>query len=255
MCGINTGMSISRVDDKPRTQYELVRDTIASRIRSGDLGPGEKLPSERVLCDEFSLSRVTIRRALSDLDEMGAIDSLPGRGWFVSDGSISDPSHMLRSFSMHAIDRGLAPSSQVVRQEIRPANLDEAETLEVAPGSSLGHLERVRLLDDLAVVYEVSIVPIEAISNFAELDFAASSLYRALMEGSGRVPTTANCQVQARAADAVLAGYLGLEEGAPVLAVDQMTFDQNGEPLEINRASYRSDRHRFRATLSGGQLL
>jgi GntR family transcriptional regulator len=75
------------------------------------------------------------------------------------------------------------------------------------------------------------------------------------MEGSGRVPTTASCQVQACAADAVLARYLGVKEGAPVLGVDQMTFDQNGDPLEIIRVTYRSDRYRFRATLSGEQLL
>jgi len=248
-------MNTSRVGDKTRTQYEIVRDSIASRIKSGDLSPGEKLPSERVLSNEFSLSRVTIRRALSELDEMGAIDSLPGRGWFVSDGSISDPLHMLRSFTMHAIARGLTPSSLVVRQEIRSANLDESETLEVAPGTLLGHLDRVRLLDGLPVAYEVSIIPIEAISNFTELDFTVSSLYRALMEGSGRVPTTASCQVQACAADAVLAKYLGVKEGAPVLGVDQMTFDQNGDPLEIIRVTYRSDRYRFRATLSGEQLL
>ena len=109
-------MTIARMGDKSRTHYELVRDTIASRIKSGDIGPGEKLPSERVLSNEFGLSRVTIRRALSELDEMGAIDSLPGRGWFVSDGYISDPLHMLRSFTMHAIARGLTPSSLVVRQ-------------------------------------------------------------------------------------------------------------------------------------------
>jgi DNA-binding GntR family transcriptional regulator len=65
--------------------YAKIADILRQRITSGDLAPGSPLPSEAVLCEEFTVVRNTIRRALSTLEDEGLIETLPGKGRLVRD--------------------------------------------------------------------------------------------------------------------------------------------------------------------------
>lgn len=64
--------------------YQIVRDLILQRLASGELNPGDKLPSERTLCAELSLNRNTIRHALLQLQRDGKIFRLERKGWYVN---------------------------------------------------------------------------------------------------------------------------------------------------------------------------
>ena len=64
---------------------EEVRLQIERAIRSGDFGPGERLPSERELVETFGVSRVSIREAIRSLEALGLVRVYQGRGAFVSD--------------------------------------------------------------------------------------------------------------------------------------------------------------------------
>lgn len=64
--------------------YQIVRDLILHRLSSGELNPGDKLPSERTLCADLSLNRNTIRHALLKLQRDGKIFRLERKGWYVN---------------------------------------------------------------------------------------------------------------------------------------------------------------------------
>ena len=115
--------------------YQQVQLAIAEHIAAGRLAPGQQLPSERQLCERFDISRVTARRALAALVDDGLIEASPGKGWFVSDGHLSEPPNALQSFTTLARARGLEPTARVLCHEVRDATMDEAESLQVAPGS------------------------------------------------------------------------------------------------------------------------
>ena len=63
--------------------YCKIADVIRDKIISGELKPGDDLPSEAVLCSEYSTSRMTVRKGLSILSNDGYIYSIPGKGYFV----------------------------------------------------------------------------------------------------------------------------------------------------------------------------
>jgi GntR family transcriptional regulator, transcriptional repressor for pyruvate dehydrogenase complex len=63
--------------------YMVIVDQIRRLIESGDLAPGDKLPTERVLAGRFEVSRSSMREALTALEVMGIIDSKPGLGNYV----------------------------------------------------------------------------------------------------------------------------------------------------------------------------
>ncbi len=77
-----------------RTRDELAT-TLEHRIVSGTLTPGELLPSERVLSEEYGLSRSMVREALRTLAERRLIDVVPGRGSFVRGASVEDSAERL----------------------------------------------------------------------------------------------------------------------------------------------------------------
>jgi GntR family transcriptional regulator len=75
------------IDPKaPKLIYVQVADDITGRIKTGELGPGDKLPAERDLAAEYGVAYDTIRRATSLLRERGLIITIVGRGTYVTAG-------------------------------------------------------------------------------------------------------------------------------------------------------------------------
>lgn len=230
--------------------YRQVQQSIAEHIAAGRLPPGQQLPSERQLCERFDISRVTARRALAALVDEGLIQASPGRGWFVSDGHLSEPPNALQSFTALALARGLAPTARVLRQEVRDATVDEGEGLQVAPGAKVFELERVRLLDDMPVAVHHCLIPLALCPALAEADYRSASVYDVLLTMVRLAPTLAECTLEATSAGPEIAPLLDVDEGAPVLVSRQTTFDGHGHPIERSRIVYRGDRYRFRTKLT-----
>ena len=149
--------------------------------------------------------------------------------------------------------RGLRPSSRVLQTTVRPADLDEAEQLLLAPGASVFELRRLRFLDDVAVGLEVTRIPVAVTPAVTVADFSQQSLYDRLRT-EGVIPTRADYDIQAVAADPDQAALLGVSPGAPLLCARAVTFDQSGRPIELSRGLFRGDRYRFRTTLFSSRV-
>lgn len=229
--------------------YVQVARLIAGEVAGGSLTRGTRLPSERDLCARLGVSRVTLRRALAELVEEGVLESVHGRGWYVTTGVLAEPPNALQSFTETAESRGLEASARVLAAAVRPASLDEAEQLGVAPGAELFALERVRLLSGVPLAFDRTLVPLAVAPGLPAHDFAAVSLYGTLT-AAGAAPCRADYAVEAAAADPRAAALLDLDPGAPVLITRQTTYDQSDRRIELAEMTYRGDRYRFRASLT-----
>ncbi len=228
--------------------YQQIVRLILEQASVGQLERGTWLPSERRLCAQLGVSRVTLRKALAILVEEGVLESSEGRGWFVTTGVLAEPPNALRSFTETARIRGLEPSARVLLTATRPATLDEAEAFSIAPGSRLFELRRVRCLDGIPVACDESRIPLSVAPNLAGADFTAVSLYATLAE-AGVVPVRADYSVEALSADPVTAELLELPAGRAVLVTQQTAFNASDRVVELSSTTYRGDRYRFRASL------
>lgn len=233
-------------------KFMQVAEVIAAQIAQG--GQKGRLPTERALCQQFAVSRATLRRALSILAQRGLIRPSWGRGWYVDEGApLSEPPNALLSFSELAEERGLMASAKVLNMTTTTANVDEAEILRIAPGSRILVLERIRYLDSVPVVLQRSHLASTRIDGLAEFlsssDLTTFSLYRLLEEHWGLVATRADYVVEARLADDIEAELLDVAPGSPLLQATQVTLDQHGNPFEHHWSSYPGDRYRFEASL------
>lgn len=233
----------------PRPLHDQVREAIEEQIRSGDLPPGSRLQSERDLAEVLGVSRVTVRRALDELERQGLVRAAPGSGHFVEGSPLEEPQNVLLSFTELGSSRGLVASARVLAARVRPASLEEAELLGVAPGADVFELERLRMLDGQATALDRSCVPLAVAPSLPALDFRTASLYAAL-EAAGAAVVRADYTTEARAATAAQARQLGLEPGAPLLLARTVGSDAAGRVVEVSETTYRGDRYRFHASLA-----
>lgn len=105
--------------------YKTITDVLRRRIVAGDFAAGSLLPSEAALTKEFSVSRNTLRRALSDLETEGLIRALPGRGRIVT--SPSEPDDGTSSAHLHYRRIAAELRGKIERGELRPGELLPSE--------------------------------------------------------------------------------------------------------------------------------
>src|SRR5262249_61505306 len=103
------GWAASRgpVLDELQLRYRRVQESLADEIRRGGRPPGSLLPPERGLAEHFGVSRVTLRRALTELESSGLIARISPRGWAVAGSRIREPPDAPMCFSEMARARGM----------------------------------------------------------------------------------------------------------------------------------------------------
>ena len=226
------------------TSYRRLRDD----VERGVFPAGSRLPAERALAADLGISRMTLRAALGRLADEGRVERAAQRGWFVAAQTLGEPPSTLQSFTEMAASRGLRATARVLSRRARPATLDEADRLGVAPTTPLLEIERLRGFDGHPVCHDLTVFPLAQAPELETADLTDASLYRLLEDAGVRIHRS-SYTVQAVAADAHLAPLLEIAEGAPVLVGSEVARRADGVPLLLGRASYRGDAYRFQADL------
>ncbi len=228
-------------------KYYTVKRHLLDIIES--LPPGTPVPTERELTVRLGTSRTTVRQALGELVGDGRVVRRQGSGTFVAEPKLSWPLQV-SSFTAQASAPGYVPSTRLL--ESRKVRADDriAGLLQLAPGSWIYRLERLRLVNDAPMAVETSHLPAARFPGLTTRLRSASSLYAVLAEHYGVAPATAEQTIETAAASPREAELLDTDTGAPMLVLARHSFDAGGVPLEWVRSFYRGDRYKFVARLT-----
>ena len=94
--------------------YKTIRDDLLRAIENGTLLPDQTLPSERELCQRYGTSRVTVRHAVAELETLGSVYRVQGKGTFVSQSKLVQPLMQVSGFTEDMAKRGKTASSQIL---------------------------------------------------------------------------------------------------------------------------------------------
>ncbi len=233
----------------PLPIYYQLKQLIRGKIAAGDWRPGQLIPSERELCLEHAISRMTVRQALQELVTEGVLRREQGKGTFVTQPKIEQPLGKLTSFTQDMLARGKAVRSQVLRQEEAPAQAEVAEALNVAAGTPVVLIERLRLTNGEPLALETCYLHFPFCQRLIGEDLANQSLYAVLDTRYGLVPYRALERIEAAIADGHLPALLDLHRGAAVLRMHRTSFDLTGRPFEHTLSVYRGDKYVFNVEL------
>jgi GntR family transcriptional regulator len=217
-------------------KYAQIAAQIERAIAAGELGPGDRLPSERELAAEHGVSRMTVRQALQTLESRGLLRRAIGRrgGSFVARPKLERD---LRTFS------GL--SEQLRRQGVAAG----ARIVSTREADGAIEIVRVRLADGEPFALERSSFPGDRFAGLLGLDLSGS-LYDLLDDHFDAAPVRAVERIEPVLADRDEAVVLGVAPGAPLMLVDRIAYDDAGLVVETARDVFRGDRTRIVAWTS-----
>lgn len=219
-------------------KYVRVRDYLRSLV-THELSVGDAIPSERLLCERFGISRMTVRQAVDALVVEGLLEREQGRGTFVAPTKV-DLEVRLASFGEEMRRRGMEPSSRVLAAEEVAAAPDIADALDLLPGEQVFYLHRVRYADGDPMAIEQLWLPSRLAPGLID-DGAPVSIYGELRL-RGLEPEWGEDTVAASEVDAQDADLLGLRVGNAVLRLTRRTF-AGDIACVYSRSSYRADRY------------
>lgn len=155
----------------PMPIYLQIQHAIAELIDSGTWRPGFKLPSENALVQALNVSRMTVNRALRELTQQHLIRRVHGRGSFVAERPRQASLIELQDIAREVLAAGGSYRAQVLTQESRAANEEQAAFLGLASGDELYLLRVVHFQDEQPMQLESRVVNPAMSPDFINQDF------------------------------------------------------------------------------------
>jgi DNA-binding GntR family transcriptional regulator len=220
--------------------YLRFRDHFASMIEAGMLAAGNKLPPERVLAEKFSITRVTVRQALSRMEAEGLIFREERRGWFVSPPRIRYDPTANTSFTESIAEQGRVAGTSVLSKQQIAASQWESAHLGCAMGDLIYAISRLRTVDGRAVLVEQIHIKAERCPGL--LDFPLDqSMTDLLSQEYGIIEHRTQINMRPTALSEVPAKALGVSVGTPSLYLSRANLDQYDEVVEFDQEFWRHD--------------
>jgi GntR family transcriptional regulator len=228
-------------------RYVQLRKRIEKGIENGLLEPNMSLPPEREIAAMTELSRVTVRKAMQELVNNGAVIQKQGSGSYVADA----PPHVelslskLTSFTEDMARRGLSTASKWLERGIFMPSAKEIETLALSNHDSVARIARLRSAGDRPMAIERASLPLDLLPNPT---IVITSLYEVL-EVDGHRPVRALQKISAINLDEETAKLLEVEVNAAGLRIERISFLPDDRVVEFTRSIYRGDAYDFVAEM------
>ena len=231
--------------DSNRAKYLDIAAHLRELVAASE--PGDLLPSDADLCQEFDVSRMTARQAVQLLVNEHLVERRRGRGTFVAPRRVPRALGSPLSFTESMRQRGLTASSRPIESRVAIANDTEAHALGLDQGDPIFVIERVRLANGMPMAIERVALP-TSVAAAIDTSLESGSLHRAF-EASDMVPSKAHADVSARLSTDWEQEQLEIGPNTVVLAEERTIFDQENRVLEHTVTLYAADRYSFSAVL------
>ncbi len=231
--------------------YVQIQEYLAEQILTGKFPPDTRIPSERDLSEELEVSRMTTRKALTELVNEGLLDRRHGSGTYVARPKVTYESGDLINYMETMRARNIATGSQLLEFGQVPASRRLAEKLSVEIGHSLYRIVILRLANHVPIILERNYFPCSRCQGLEEFDLEKTSISDLLSKAYGVKVNKINQTIEAVAASDDVADQLRVEDGFPLLMISQIMIDrETGDPVEYSQDFLRSDYARIHAEVN-----
>lgn len=220
----------------PVNLYEQVRDSLLGRITGGEFKAGDKLPTEELLCKEYGVSRITVRRAISELTAQMLISPRRGIGTVVMNRATGRRVFRLSGF----FGQGSGFRVKKIASTTERATADVAKALRIGEGALVQHQRYIALHKNepftLTDAYEAE----------AEVEKRSEAKGNGKSEPpSSRRVARAEQELIPTLSDTLSEKYLGYPAGRPMMEARRIVYASDGLPVHYLILRYHPDRYRF----------
>ncbi|MGH6640721.1 MAG: UTRA domain-containing protein, partial [Polaromonas sp.] len=205
----------------PLPAYGQVKAFIKKRISAGTWRPGDPVPSEAVLMQQFGVSRMTVNCALRELMGEGLVTRIQGSGTFVAELDRISSILTIRDIHEEVTGRGHVHTSRVLLAESEKASADLARTLGLRTGARVFHTILIHLENGVPIQYEDRYVNPMAAPDYLKTDFTETTPTHHLL---AEAPLTeASYSIEACQPTALEAKHLDIKSSEACLAMMRRT--------------------------------
>jgi len=231
---------VSQVEKRPL--YEQIKETLLARLAADHWRPGELLPSEPKLAEEFGVSQGTIRRALEEMVSQGLLTRYQGRGTAVTEHTPFRFFDFLRADGVREL-----PESKTLRISVNAASRTERDALELSAGEKVIRIIRVRYLNLEPKIYETISVSRNLFSALSTMDArdVPNTIYNYYEQKFGVPVVSKRDRLRAASATQVEARYLHVDVGTPLLEIECTAYSHRNQPIEQRISRCLTDEHYY----------
>ncbi|MFA3790205.1 histidine utilization repressor [Aliiglaciecola sp. SL4] len=203
-----------------------IKSHLLARIEDGSMQHGDKVPSENKLAEQFNVSRMTARRALTDLVNEGILLRSQGLGTFVSDQRPMSSMLEINSIDDEVLARGHSYANKVICQNQIPATAHQANSLGLAIDDPVYHTQIIHLENNIPIQLEDRLVNPKYAPEYIAQDFNKITANRYLNKVAPL--TEAEHVIEALLPAEEIALALSVNTQQPCLLISRRTFSAKG---------------------------
>ncbi|MFA0441451.1 GntR family transcriptional regulator [Vibrio sp. 10N.222.51.C12] len=223
--------------------YIQVAGELKREIDKGTYPSGSKLPSENQLVERLKVSRVTVRKALQQLNDGGYIFSEKGKGSFVKPNKLRHDFLSMSGFAQEAAGSGLEATNIVDVFDVVSANDLVSQKLNISTGDPVNFSRRVRLVNNQVVSFEEFYIPRVLLPNLTENDLKGSKFEYLSRHGIEMIKTQQ--KLLPALPDAAVQRLLHVGELDPILINESQNFYEEDKIYEYSIVYYNSSLYDF----------
>lgn len=232
--------------------YIQIYQEIKDKISSGEYAAGRLIPTELEFQKYYGVSRITVRLALSSLEQEGLIERIRGKGTYVTKQNvIVEQLTCLKSFTDEMLERGITPGTKSAEVEMIKADKELADIYGCEEGDPFYRISRVRTANGSPIV--LFITHLSAKYKLPKnSDKYYDSLYKLMKKAEVKSPADVQEWFEAIVADRDIGAALDIDIGSPIMKRTRITYDEEHKAIEYTVCYYDSTSYIYTINFAAG---
>lgn len=218
--------------------YLKIAEDLKHLINSGQLKPGDNIPSEAELCKKYGTSRMTVRKGLALLANNGYIYSIPGKGNFVQRPQTDK--YVIyydeKKNQINSVDRSKLLEVNIIMPDEHLAN-----ELQVSRNKKVIVIRRLFYTEGNPVAYDLKYLLYHKGMPLVEKEIEHASFFEMFSNTLPMFELKKELIIYAQAPEDEIKHYLNIYNDLPVLVVEQKLYNDQGQPMGLGITYYRGD--------------
>ncbi len=209
-------------------EYIKIVEAIKNRITSQELEPGDAIQSENLLCEEFNVSRMTVRKGLAVLTNEGYIYSIPGKGNYVCEPD-------LNQYNLYYNE--MAPGNEksdeirLIEVNVVKPSYEVGFNLEIPENKHVIVVKRIFMKDGLPSAYDIKYIPYYRGIPIVEKEIRYATFPEMVAKKNSIFAMTKKLKIRASSSDDDTSRNLEIPVGTPLLVVEEKLLDEKDKPI------------------------
>lgn len=234
--------------------YYQLKEIIMSEIKNGCYKKDSILPTENEISQHFTISRNTVRQAISMLVQEGWLYRVKSKGTFVTCPQI-DQGYIqkIESYKIRVSKDGMKAHTEVIGMKVTEADEKVAQKLQIAQTEKVIQLSRLRFANETPMAYIDTYMSLSRCGFILDYDFSRESLYKVLQQDPATEVKYVNRLIRAVPSKEIDFKYMLISKDVPIQLITSVGFNVYDVPVEYSEGRYRGDLNSFIITVFPSQ--